>query len=254
MDAGAGTDTVSYASATSGVTVSLATTSSQNTIGAGSDTLSNFENLTGSAFNDTLTGNTGNNVITGGSGNDIINGVSGVDTAVYTGAWSNYTITYSSGTNTYTIVDNRAGSPDGTDTLAGIEFLQFADRTLSASMAVTNAASAINLNQRSIAVTNSSFETDVMSDGVSITSASGWTITPSNGGAFNPTSTQMPENASVGSNVLFLNNGTASQTLSETFSASQQYTLMVDVGDRADTPIVSGAVRLYAGSVAWRSH
>ncbi len=203
MDGGAGTDTVSYASATSGVTVSLAITSSQNTIGAGSDTLSNFENLIGSAFNDTLTGNTGNNVITGGSGNDIINGASGVDTAVYTGAWSNYTITYSSGTNTYTIVDNRAGSPDGTDTLSSIEFLQFTDRTLSTSMAVANAASAINLNQRSIAVTNSSFETDVISDGVNITSASGWTITPSNGGAFNPTSTQMPENASVGSNVYF---------------------------------------------------
>ena len=32
-------------------------TTAQNTIGAGTDTLSGFENLTGSAFNDTLTGN-----------------------------------------------------------------------------------------------------------------------------------------------------------------------------------------------------
>ncbi|MBU6240025.1 MAG: DUF4347 domain-containing protein, partial [Planctomycetes bacterium] len=38
LDGGAGTDTVSYASATSGVTVNLATTTSQNTVGAGSDT------------------------------------------------------------------------------------------------------------------------------------------------------------------------------------------------------------------------
>ncbi len=251
MDGGAGIDTVSYASATSAVTVSLAVTSSQNTIGAGSDTLNNFENLTGSAFNDTLTGNTGNNVIIGGSGNDTINGASGVDTAVYTGAWSNYTITYSSGTNTYTIVDNRAGSPDGTDTLAGIEFLQFGDRTLSTSMAVNNAASAINLNQRSIGITNSSFETETPADGGFVNTATGWTITASagNGGTFNPSSGQAPENVSAGTNALFLNSGTAWQTTAETFSATQQYTLMVDVGDRADGSIVSGAVRLYAGTV-----
>ena len=59
---GAGIDTVSYAHATSGanglgVTVSLASDrSAQNTVTAGTDTLSGFENLTGSQFNDTLTG------------------------------------------------------------------------------------------------------------------------------------------------------------------------------------------------------
>ena len=56
---GLGTDTVSYANATSGangvgVTVNLATTKSQNTVIAGSDKLSGFENLIGSEFNDTL--------------------------------------------------------------------------------------------------------------------------------------------------------------------------------------------------------
>ena len=52
-------DTVSYASSAAGVTVSLAIqdgVTAQNTLGAGTDTLSGFENLTGSAFNDTLTG------------------------------------------------------------------------------------------------------------------------------------------------------------------------------------------------------
>jgi Ca2+-binding RTX toxin-like protein len=53
---------------TAGVTVGLASTSSQITIGAGSDILSGFENLTGSAFNDKLTGNTGNNILHGGTG------------------------------------------------------------------------------------------------------------------------------------------------------------------------------------------
>ncbi|HBJ36743.1 MAG TPA: hypothetical protein DDZ51_18705, partial [Planctomycetaceae bacterium] len=251
MDGGAGIDTVSYASATSGVTVSLAITTSQNTIGAGSDTITNFENLTGSNFNDTLTGNTGNNVITGGAGNDTINGGTGADTAVFTGNWTNYTITYNTGPQTYTVVDNRAGSPDGTDTLSSIEFLQFADRTLQTSMAVHNAPAVINLNQRSIAVTNASFETEIVGDGSTVNAAAGWTLTGTagNAGTINPSNAQLPENVTLGTDALFLNNGTASQTLGETFSATQQYTLMVDVGDRIDTSVGTIGIRLFAGSV-----
>lgn len=75
-----GTDTASYASASSAVTVSLATGSAQNTVGAGTDTLSFTENLTGSSYGDTLTGNTSVNVIKGGDGNDTIDGNSGADT------------------------------------------------------------------------------------------------------------------------------------------------------------------------------
>ena len=66
----AGSDTASYADATAGVTVSLAIAAAQNTIGAGVDTLVNFENLTGSNFNDTLTGNSVANILNGGAGND----------------------------------------------------------------------------------------------------------------------------------------------------------------------------------------
>ena len=56
---GAGIDTVSYAHAELGaiglgVTVSLAITKAQNTVAAGTDTLSGFENLTGSNYNDIL--------------------------------------------------------------------------------------------------------------------------------------------------------------------------------------------------------
>ena len=68
---GLGIDTMSYERAAADVTVSLAITKAQNTIGAGSDTLTGFENLTGSAFNDKLTGSTlGNNILHGGAGND----------------------------------------------------------------------------------------------------------------------------------------------------------------------------------------
>jgi Ca2+-binding RTX toxin-like protein/subtilisin-like proprotein convertase family protein len=72
-------DTVTYASATAAVKVTLASTISQNTGGAGSDTLSAFENLTGSNFNDRLTGSTGANVVDGGLGNDFIVGGLGAD-------------------------------------------------------------------------------------------------------------------------------------------------------------------------------
>jgi Ca2+-binding RTX toxin-like protein len=57
-------------------------TTAQNTVGAGSDTLTSFENLTGSAFDDVLTGSTAANVLTGGNGNDVLNGGAGADTLI----------------------------------------------------------------------------------------------------------------------------------------------------------------------------
>ena len=82
LNGGAGTDTVSYEHAAAAVAVSLATTAAQNTGGAGTDTLSGFENLMGSAFDDALTGSTGVNVLTGLAGNDTLNGGGGADTMV----------------------------------------------------------------------------------------------------------------------------------------------------------------------------
>jgi Ca2+-binding RTX toxin-like protein len=63
-------DTASYAHATAGVSVNLSITGPQNTGGAGTDTLTNIANLTGSQFNDTLTGNSLNNTFFGNGGND----------------------------------------------------------------------------------------------------------------------------------------------------------------------------------------
>lgn len=75
-------DTVSYASATAAVTISLVIATQQNTIGAGLDTLTNIENLIGSNYNDSLTGNTKNNTLNGRAGNDTLNGGVGADTMV----------------------------------------------------------------------------------------------------------------------------------------------------------------------------
>ncbi|MFO0777769.1 MAG: hypothetical protein U0223_09235 [Nitrospira sp.] len=82
MDGGIGIDTASYSNGTAGVTVNLSLTTAQNTVGAGSDTLLNLENLTGSNFNDNFIGNAGNNVLSGLSGNDKLTGGAGNDMLV----------------------------------------------------------------------------------------------------------------------------------------------------------------------------
>ena len=74
-----GIDTASYADAAAGVTVRLATSSAQNTIGAGVDTLSGIEWLTGSVFADSLFGDGLSNVLSGGGGDDYLDGGAGFD-------------------------------------------------------------------------------------------------------------------------------------------------------------------------------
>jgi Ca2+-binding RTX toxin-like protein len=71
VDGGGGTNTVSYANAASGVHVSLALQGQAQSTGVGTDTLSNFQALIGSAFNDALEGSgTGPTTLTGGLGAD----------------------------------------------------------------------------------------------------------------------------------------------------------------------------------------
>jgi Ca2+-binding RTX toxin-like protein len=52
---------------------------------------------------------------------------SGIDTAVYSGNHSDYAINYNSATQAYSIADERAGTPDGTDTVSQVEQFQFSD-------------------------------------------------------------------------------------------------------------------------------
>ena len=140
---GAGTDTLSYAGSPAGVSVNLATGAVSGGDATG-DIISDFENIIGSAFNDTLTGDAGNNVITGGGGNDTIDGGGGNDTAVFSGNWADYTITTGSdGQGTfYQLVDNTAGR-DGTDKIYNIESVQFADGTRSVSALLNTAPTAV---------------------------------------------------------------------------------------------------------------
>jgi serralysin len=90
------------------------------------DVRSLIENAVGGAGNDVIVGNAIENKLTGGSANDTLSGGGGIDTAIYSGAWANYSQVHNSD-GTWTISDLRRGSLDGMDTLTSIEFLQFSD-------------------------------------------------------------------------------------------------------------------------------
>lgn len=87
----------------------------------------NDSNLTGNSAANSLTGNAGDNTITGSEGNDAIFGAGGSDTAVFSGPQASYTVT-DTGCRV-TVADSQSGR-DGTDTLSGIEFLEFSDGTV----------------------------------------------------------------------------------------------------------------------------
>ncbi len=123
-----GTDTLNYS-----------TFSAQQLINLNAETFSNIggsignmsiargtviENAVGGSGNDEFIGNDVGNIFTGGLGNDTIDGGSNIDTAVVSGLASAYTVTQTS-TGVFQVV-----GADGTDTLTGIEFLQFDDEMM----------------------------------------------------------------------------------------------------------------------------
>jgi Ca2+-binding RTX toxin-like protein len=79
LNGGRGKNTVTYADAAGGVTVSLALTGAQATGGAGTDTVLRMSNLIGSESNDDLTGDDGANSLSGGGGQDTLDGGDGAD-------------------------------------------------------------------------------------------------------------------------------------------------------------------------------
>ncbi len=137
IDGGTGVDSLDYSGVTAGVTMSLADSTAQPTGGAGTDTVTGLENLTGGTGADVLGGDAGANVLTGGAGTDTADysafgggvsinlslagpqntGTAGIDTLVTlesaTGGTGNDTITGEAGTNVL-------NGGDGADTLAGL--------------------------------------------------------------------------------------------------------------------------------------
>ncbi len=82
------------------------------------------DTLGGGEGSDQLDGGAGGDSLDGGAGNDTLTGGSGTDTAAYGGSRSSYTITRTD--SGYTV----SGGAEGTDTLAGVERLQFANASV----------------------------------------------------------------------------------------------------------------------------
>lgn len=77
--------------------------------------------------NDYLYGAGGNDKLRGDSGNDYIDGGDGgADVVLFGGKCADYTFT-NIGIGIFTLRDDRAGSPDGTDTIKNVEYAEFSD-------------------------------------------------------------------------------------------------------------------------------
>jgi len=162
VDGGSGVDTVDYSQITQTVTIDLETGSAQrfalNNTSVATDTITHFENVNGTIFNDTISGSSVANVLDGNAGNDRLVGLGGDDrliggegddtlygngyatnpsgadlnatagehdTAVYRGLVSDFAISRNAD-GSYTVTDtNTADGDEGTDTLFGIEGIDF---------------------------------------------------------------------------------------------------------------------------------
>ncbi|MHB0768735.1 M10 family metallopeptidase C-terminal domain-containing protein [Bradyrhizobium sp. 1.29L] len=136
------------------------------------DARSYIDNATGGSGNDTILGNAiantlngggGNDTITGGAGSDTIVGGAGTDTAVYSGNRANYTVSYNATTQTFTLTDLRSGSPEGTDTVAGVEYFQFGSSTIASSSLVPSAIEAFG--STSLVLANGNYYLNSISTG-----------------------------------------------------------------------------------------
>lgn len=135
---GSGIDTVDYRTSAAGVTVNLTTNTASGGDAQGDQFADGLiENIDGSDFADTLTGSSaanilkgfgGDDVLQGGAGNDSFDGGAGSDGVVYTGNRADYVIDF--GARTITDI-NLANGNDGTDSYVGLEFVHFADQTIS---------------------------------------------------------------------------------------------------------------------------
>ncbi|WP_157218723.1 calcium-binding protein [Flavisphingomonas formosensis] len=146
LNGGAGSDTASYVGAASGVTISLAVTTAQDTHGAGIDTLLSIENVTGSAYDDVITGSAQVNILYGGNGNDTIDAGSSNDTV--DGGYGNDVLKGAAGDDILTGgvgLDTLTGGA-GADTLTGgtqndtFVYLAVGDSTLAATDRITDFA------------------------------------------------------------------------------------------------------------------
>ena len=73
---GSGYDTIDFSGASQGMAIDL---SKKSAVGMGHDTLSNFEVVVGSTFDDVMKGSKAGETLAGGDGNDVLRGLGGAD-------------------------------------------------------------------------------------------------------------------------------------------------------------------------------
>ncbi len=101
------------------------------------------DSLQGNAAANTLIGGGGADTLIGGAGSDTLEGGAETDVAVFSGTWLNYQITEGPA-GTFTLVDTRASSPDGTDLVSAVENFQFANGTFTAAQLLNDAPLGVN--------------------------------------------------------------------------------------------------------------
>ncbi|MBI4205325.1 MAG: PQQ-dependent sugar dehydrogenase [Betaproteobacteria bacterium] len=89
------------------------------------------DSLDGGAGDDELQGGNGADILIGGAGDDILLGGAGIDTAVFSGNRADHAVGAAGST---------VSGPEGSDTLASIERLQFADANLAFDLGMAEAA------------------------------------------------------------------------------------------------------------------
>jgi serralysin len=203
------------------------------------DTRSLIDNATGGSGNDIIIGNSvanvlkggaGNDTITGGGGNDTIDGGTGIDTAVYSGNETNYSISYSSATQTFTITDQRAGSPDGTDTVTNVEYFQFADGTVASATLTSPPVAIESLGVTELVQLGNNYALELISSGIGpILKSGGASIVLGQCGSFVPIGA---EQTSSGYDVVW-KNGSADQYVVWSTDSNGNYVSSL-------TPTVSG--------------
>ena len=143
IDLNGGIDTLNFAAVTANVTFDLAAGSSNQLFGhsinlGASTIIENFfggdgddavlgndaaNSLAGMRGNDILSGGLGDDTLFGGAGDDILDGGAGLDIAAFVGDSTDYDVTFGAGFAT--VVDLIGDG--GTDTLTGVETIQFDD-------------------------------------------------------------------------------------------------------------------------------
>jgi CSLREA domain-containing protein len=122
------TDTASFDDLSAGLTSANLATGTTSGTDSGVDSMTGFENLTGTPFDDQsgstgLTGNAGQNTIDGGDGNDIVQGLADNDTLIGGGGSEDTATWISLGPVTANLTDGTATGVQGSDTLSGFENL-----------------------------------------------------------------------------------------------------------------------------------